>query len=224
MPPLLSLQNITAGYGGKAVINDICFDVCASEFCALLGLNGSGKTTLLKTICGLLPAISGKIIVSGEDCTELGEHKRSRHMSYILQRHSKLIGVTVMDAVLMGLNPNLGLFNYPTATDKARAEETLEKFGIAHLAGKDFSKLSEGQKQIVILTRTLIQDTPVMLMDEPDSALDFSNRHKTLKRIRKLIHSEKKAGLVTLHDPNLALVLRPPDTPRRWHKHLRNPP
>jgi iron complex transport system ATP-binding protein len=78
--------------------------------------------------------------------------------------------------------------------------------GFAELADKDFARLSEGQKQMVILSRTLVQDTPAMLMDEPDSALDFLNRHRVLAKIRDLIHSEGKAGLITLHDPNFALA------------------
>jgi iron complex transport system ATP-binding protein len=78
--------------------------------------------------------------------------------------------------------------------------------GLIDLIDKDFARLSEGQKQMVILVRTLVQDTPAMLMDEPDSALDFLNRHRMLAKIRELTHREGKAGLVTLHDPNFAMV------------------
>jgi len=205
MTPLLSLKEVSVGYGGKAVVSDVSLDISAGEFCALLGLNGSGKTTLLKGICGLLPLTGGRCLSGGLDCTGLNEKERARHFSYIPQRFSKLISVTVADAVMMGLNAKLGVLEFPSTADKASALAAMEKMEIPHLAGEDFSRLSEGQKQLVILARALAQNAPVMLMDEPDSALDFLNKHKTLARIRKLIHDEGKAGLVTLHDPNLAL-------------------
>jgi len=202
---LLSLQDVSVGYGEKAIVRNASFDLAEGEVCALLGLNGSGKTTLLKAICGLLPMQGGRCLVNGQDCTRLHEHKRARQISYIPQRYSELAGVTVLDAVLMGLNAKLGLLEFPSTSDREMALNTLEKMGAGNLAGEDFSRLSEGQKQLVVLSRTLLQNVPVMLMDEPDSALDFQARHRILGKIRRLIHSEDKAALVTLHDPNLAL-------------------
>jgi len=206
MEALLSLRDISVGYGETPVVTGASFDIAAGEFCALLGLNGSGKTTLLKGLCGLLPVIGGRCFSRGLDCTDFNEKERARTFSYIPQRFSKLISVTVMDAVIMGLNAKLGMLELPSAADKASAMEALEKMEIPHLAGEDFSRLSEGQKQLVILARALVQNAPIMLMDEPDSSLDFPNKHRTLARIRRLISDESKAGLVTLHDPNLALA------------------
>ena len=84
--------------------------------------------------------------------------------------------------------------------------EHLTHLGLEELAGRDYATLSEGQKQLVILARALSQDTPVMLMDEPDSALDFVNRHMVLGKIRSVLHERRQAGLITLHDPNFALA------------------
>ena len=206
MSHLLSIRDMSAGYGGKSVVKDVSFDVGAGECCGLLGLNGSGKTTLLKTICGLLPISGGGCYLNGIDCSKMNEKERASCFSYMPQRLSKLIGVTVFDAVMMGLNPRLGLFEFPSESHKAGALQALDKMGIPHLAGADFSRLSEGQKQLVILARALVQNAPVMMLDEPDSALDFINKHKTLKRIHRLIRDEGKTALVTLHDPNLALA------------------
>ena len=202
---LLSLQNISAGYGENIIVRNVSADILGGCLCALLGLNGSGKTTLIKAVCGLLPIASGKCFVGGFDCTSLHEHKRAKYISYIPQRHSKLVGVTVKDVAAMGLNPSLGLFEFPSKEDMAYVSETFEKLNISHLAGSVFSELSEGQKQLVILARTLVQNCPIMLLDEPDSALDFINRHKMLTKIRDLVKIENKAGIVALHDPNLAL-------------------
>ena len=106
----------------------------------------------------------------------------------------------------MGFNAQLGLFESPSACQKDAAFNALEKLNCAHLAHKDFGSLSQGQRQIVILARSIVQDAPVMLMDEPDSALDFLNRHMVLAKIRELIKAERRAGLITLHDPNFAMA------------------
>jgi len=205
MERLLSLKGISAGYGGKTVVRDVSFEISRGEFCALLGLNGSGKTTLLKAICCLLPVTRGQCLAGGLDIARLHEHERAKYISYIPQRLSALRGVRVLDVVMMGLNAGLKMLGSPSAGDRALALEVLEKTGVGELAEEIFSGLSEGQKQLVILARTLVQNTPVMLMDEPDSALDFLNRHKSMDRFRRLIREERKAALVTLHDPNIAL-------------------
>jgi len=189
----LVLQNISAGYDGKTVVRDVSLTVPAGQLCALLGLNGSGKTTLLKAILGLIP-------MTGGSC-----NTPRKHISYIPQRHSDLAGVSVMDVVLMGFYSKLGVLEFPSAADKERARGALTQVGLDRFTGEDFSRLSEGQKQMVILARALVQDASVMLMDEPDSALDFMNRRWMLTEVRRLVRSDGRAGLVTLHDPGVAL-------------------
>jgi len=206
MSALLEIENLSAGYGKKVIVNNVSFQVGAGKLCALLGLNGSGKTTLLKSILGLLPLASGNCFVDGHNITKLSEYKRARFISYIPQRHSRLQGVSVLDVVMMGFYSILKPLEFPTAKNKELALATLEKLGYGHLYDDDFSKISEGQKQMVILARTLVQNTSVMLMDEPDSALDFSNRRLMLEEVSKLVRDRGKAGLVTLHDPSLAMA------------------
>lgn len=206
MNPLLSLQEIYAGYGSHEVVTGAGLTVSQGEFCALLGLNGCGKTTLLKAACGLLPVRQGHCLVQGQECTHLNEKERARLMAYIPQRGSLITGKTVMEVVLMGFNPHLRLLDSPGERHRQQALATLERLGLAQYAGRDYSHLSEGQKQLIILARAMVQDTPVMLMDEPDSALDFVNRNMVLGKIREIIHTQGRAGLITLHDPNFALA------------------
>lgn len=111
-----------------------------------------------------------------------------------------------MDAVLMGYNAQLGLFDSPSAAQRQNALAILGRFGLADRADVDFGTLSQGQKQLVLLARSMVQEAPVMLMDEPDSALDFTNRHHMLRLIRDSIHSQQRCGLITLHDPNFAMA------------------
>jgi len=206
MSALFLVEQLCAGYGTSRVVEDVSFSIKPGECCALLGLNGSGKTTLLRTFAGLLPAQSGRFWVDGMECTSIREKRRARLLSYMPQRHSRMQGVMVLDVVLMGFNPLLGLLESPSRADRRQAAVLLEQVGMGEYERQDFAKLSEGQKQRVILARTLAQNTPVMLMDEPDSALDFSARHEMLSQVRGIVRRSGKAGLITLHDPNFAMA------------------
>ena len=206
MSQLLKIENLSCGYHRKEIVHSASFTVESGEFCALLGLNGCGKTTLMKAICGLLPVHQGKCLVDGVDCTKDNERQRALKMSYIPQRGSMISGKTVLEVVLMGFNARLHLLDSPGKAHREKAMEALERLGMDHLAQRDYATLSEGQKQIIILARTIVQDTPVMLMDEPDSALDFVNRNLVLGKIREVLHTQNRAGLITLHDPNFALA------------------
>ena len=142
----------------------------------------------------------------GIDCTRMHEKKRAQLLSFLPQTPSLAGGRTTLDAVLMGYNAQLSLFDSPSAAQRQNALAILGRFGLADRADVDFGTLSQGQKQLVLLARSMVQEAPVMLMDEPDSALDFTNRHHMLRLIRDSIHSQQRCGLITLHDPNFAMA------------------
>lgn len=205
MSGLFELDGVSVSYGKEEIVHGVSLQVQPGEFAALLGLNGSGKTTILHAACGLLP-MRGQCRVNGTDCTRLNEKARARLLSFIPQNSTLPSGRTVLEVVLMGFNARLRLLESPSREQEAAALDALRRLGIDGFAARDFGQLSYGQKQMVILARCMVQDAPVMLMDEPDSALDFVNRHMVLEKIRDLIHREHKAGLITLHDPNFAMA------------------
>ena len=205
MSEMLCLNHICVSYGSRQILHGIDLSLQTGEFCALLGLNGSGKSTLLHGLCGFLP-MTGQVQVNGIDCTRMHEKKRAQLLSFLPQTPSLAGGRTTLDAVLMGYNAQLGLFDSPSAAQCQNALAILGRFGFADQADVDFGTLSQGQKQLVLLARSMVQEAPVMLMDEPDSALDFTNRHHMLRLIRDSIHSQQRCGLITLHDPNFAMA------------------
>lgn len=205
MSALFEIHDIHVSYGADEIVHGVSLALEKGELCALLGLNGSGKTTLLRAVCGLLPA-QGWCTVAGQKLAEISERGRAKLLSFIPQSASPIHGKTVMEVLLMGCNPHLRLLESPGEPHRQQALAALRKLGIESFAFRSFSALSQGQKQLVILARTLVQNTPVMLMDEPDSALDFLNRHMVLGQIRDLIRAEQRAGLITLHDPNFAMA------------------
>ena len=204
MSGLFSLDKVKISYGKNEIVHGVSMDIAKGEFCALLGLNGSGKTTILHACCGFLP-MEGSCIAADTECKGLNEKKRARLISFIPQICSLQGGRTALDVVLMGFNSQLGLLESPSYVHKRAALAAMERLNCAEFAEKDFGALSQGQRQIVILARCIVQDSPVMLMDEPDSALDFVNRHMVLGKIREVLHERQQAGLITLHDPNFAL-------------------
>ncbi len=204
MRTVFRVENVSTSYGTKKVVKNVSFEIKEGEFCGLIGLNGSGKTTLLHSACGFLP-MQGECFVGEQACSKLNERQRAQLISFIPQVCSLEGGKTSLDVVEMGFNPWLSLLSSPSSEQKAMARKALERLNSEHLAECDFGEISQGQRQMVVLARCIAQNTPVMLMDEPDSALDFLNKHVVLDKIRELIKEDKKAGLVTLHDPNFAM-------------------
>lgn len=204
MKPIFYTRNLAVSYGDKVVVRDIDLTINEGEFCGLLGLNGSGKTTLLHAACGFVE-MKGACFVEEKCLTGMNERQRARLISFIPQVCSLEGGKTALEVVLMGYNAWISLLGTPSPEQKELALGALVQLECRNLAYEDFGELSQGQKQMVILARCMVQNTPVMLMDEPDSALDFLNKHIVLEKIRHLIKSNKKAGLITLHDPNFAM-------------------
>lgn len=201
--PFFTLENVSAGYGHNIVLNHISFSLNQSTLTGLLGANGCGKTTLLRAICGHLPH-SGVCRLDGEILENLNSRNLARRLSYIPQKSGVTISLPVLEVVLMGYHPVLGLLERPSRRQREDAAAALREVGLAGMEDRDYLRLSEGQKQLCILARTLVEDTSLLLLDEPDSALDFRHRYAVLRTLRALTVDRGKAGLLCLHDPGLA--------------------
>ena len=199
-----SADHLTAGYGSSPVIQDVSFDLDRGSLMGILGANGSGKTTLLKAICGIL-AHGGTCRLDGIQLERLSVRQTARLCSYIPQRSGISIDISALDVVLMGFNPQLGLLEHPSAKMQTAALHALAQVGLADRAHTNYLHLSEGQKQLCILARALVADSQLLLLDEPESALDFQFRYHMLDLIRSWVRRNGRGALVTLHDPMLAL-------------------
>ena len=197
-------KGISAGYGKGNIIENISFEIDSGVLMGVIGANGSGKTTLLKSLCGILPH-KGNCELDGAILEELSPRQISRSVSYIPQRSGISIDISVLDVVLMGFNSELGLLEHPTQKMKAQAIAALETVGLHGKTDDNYLTLSEGQKQLCILARTIVSDRKLLLLDEPESALDFRFRHNMLGLIGNFVEKEKRSAIVTLHDPFLAL-------------------
>ena len=201
---LLHVNKICAGYGKQNIIDNISFRLEAGCLMGIIGANGSGKTTLLKSLCGILPH-QGTCTLDNMVLEELSAKQLAKLVSYIPQRSGIAIDISVLDVVLMGFNPQLGILEHPTKEMKDAAMQAIHQVGLANKEEVNYLHLSEGQKQLCILARTLVSSSKLLLLDEPESALDFKFRHHILTLLRSCLVSRKGSAIVALHDPNLAL-------------------
>ncbi|MDO4741261.1 MAG: ABC transporter ATP-binding protein [Eubacteriales bacterium] len=195
---------LKAGYGAAPVLEDVSFSAEAGELLGVLGANGSGKTTLLKSICGILPH-AGECTLEGVRLEGLSARRIAEKCSYIPQRSGVAIDISALDVVLMGFNARLRLLEQPDSAMRRQALSALAAVGLGGREETNYQHLSEGQKQMCILARTLVTDCRLLLMDEPESALDFRYRYRMLDIVRRRITETGGVGIVSLHDPSLAL-------------------
>ena len=167
-----SVNHLSAGYGKNNDLSDICFSLDEGKIVGVLGANGCGKRTLFKCICGILP-LDGQCVLSGQNIDNLTAKQIAQKCSYIPQRSGLAIDISVFDVVMMGFKPKLRLFEYPDEKMKKAGEDALCMVGLADKKDDNYMTLSEGQKQLCIIARTLVSGAKLLLLDEPESALDF---------------------------------------------------
>lgn len=165
---------------------DVNFSVQDGEVLTILGPNGCGKTTLLKCINRLTELHGGSIFLDNQDIARLPRPQIARAIGYVPQVHQPAFPFTVLDTVLVGRAPHLGLLESPTAEDIKIAEQALETMGIYQLKDKVYTQISGGERQMVIFARVLAQQPSLLLLDEPTSHLDFGNQIRLLHEVKKL--------------------------------------
>ncbi len=200
---MIELKNLSVGYDGKAVLNNISFSLKNGELTALLGANGSGKSTLIKTVLGLLEPVGGVIFIDGENLEDISIRERAKRTSYLSQSRN-IPNISARRMVLHGRFPYLDYPRKYSENDKKIADEALKSVGSYELRNRMVSSLSGGERQRVYLAMALAQDTDNLLMDEPLTYLDVKYRLEMLKLSQKLAR-DGKCVLTVLHDISLAL-------------------
>lgn len=185
-------------------LTDISLQIRQGEICCLLGPNGAGKTTLLRCLLKLLTPSAGSILVSGRNVAQLSSRQLARLVAYVPQNTSTPFPFTALDIAVMGRTPYIALSAEPSHGDHEIARAQLEELGIDHLADRQFTGLSGGERQLVLLARALVQGSPILVLDEPTSALDFGNEVLFLQIVSRLAAAGKTI-LMTTHQPSHAL-------------------
>ena len=201
----LTVKNGTFFYHKDTpVFNDINFSVDSGEILAILGPNGAGKTTMLRCITGMLKWRSGNSLLDGEPISSMPARKLWSKIAYVPQAKSASSAYTVFETVLLGRSSHMNIFSSPKAEDTAKALKALEILGISHLAEKKCSAISGGELQMVLIARALASEPRILILDEPESNLDFKNQLVVLNAMTKLAQNGM-ACIFNTHYPAHAL-------------------
>lgn len=200
---VLSMENLTIGYGHKTVIRDLSATVETGELIGIIGCNGAGKSTLLKTIRGLLPAQTGEIRYYGRKLEDYAEKELARKVAYLQQQVQTGFGYTGMDIVLTGRYPYMKWWESENEYDKKLAADCMAYTGTLDLADRPVTQVSGGQKQRILLAKVLAQQTPLLFLDEPTTGLDMVYREEIF-RFTKALAEKGKTILMVVHELDLA--------------------
>jgi len=196
----IEVRNLSFSYGDRAVLHDISFSVGRGEFLSILGPNGAGKSTLFRCVLGLLSGYTGQVLVDGVDTKTFSVREAARHIAYIPQSSRPVFHFSVFDIVLMGTTSGMNPLRSPSKKDSDRCRWALEKVGISHLSARCYHRLSGGEQQLVLLARALVQNAPILMLDEPTANLDFGNQLLVLRQARSLAQ-EGYTVIQTTHHP-----------------------
>ena len=196
---LLTCRNLSVGYDGKAVLENLNFSVESGEYLCMVGENGSGKSTLMKTLLGLQQPLSGQILQ--------GDGLQKNEIGYLPQQTvvQKDFPASVREIVLSGCQGRCGWRPFYNRAEKAFAEETLKKLRIDDLASRCYRELSGGQQQRVLLARALCATRKLLLLDEPVTGLDPKATAELYALIERLNREDKITVLMISHDIEAAL-------------------
>ncbi|MEO0279908.1 MAG: ABC transporter ATP-binding protein [candidate division WOR-3 bacterium] len=187
-----------AGYKDPPVLRGVSFYLKKGEILSILGKNGTGKTTLLRVLSGILKPLKGEINFDGKNIFKMDPFERAKKISYLPQFYESDVPFTVYEMVELGFYPY-------TKVDKEKLDYFLRIFDIYELKNKKFSELSGGQKQKVLLARSLVKDPELILLDEPSLHLDFENTFLIFDIMKNILKRENKNLIFVIHDINIAI-------------------
>ena len=199
---MLEIRNLCAGYPGHVVLENISLSIPSGAVTVIAGPNGCGKSTLLKALAGILPA-AGSVTIEGQDLLTIDRRERARKVAFLPQNR-QVPEITVKNLVLHGRFPYLSYPRRYRQEDLRIAEAAMAQMSVEELADRSLASLSGGQRQKVYIAMALAQDTPVVLMDEPNAFLDIAHQLQLMAQAKALAEAGKTVVLV-LHDLSLAL-------------------
>ena len=205
--PVISVERLAVRRGGRAVLSQVSFTLSAGESVAIVGPNGAGKTTLMLAMMGLLPIESGRAVLDGRDVRHYTTRKAiARRIAYVPQQYAGFAGFTVYDMVAAGRYAHQGPFALHTSEDCRIINDALAAGGLADFQDRIVSQLSAGERQKVLLAAAMAQQSPILFLDEPTTALDPKHQVELVGMLRGL-HESGKTLVVICHDLNLAGAL-----------------
>lgn len=196
----LTIENVSVSIASQKIIQDVSLQVSKNQFVGLIGPNGCGKSTLLKSVAKLLEPSRGVIKLGDENVQDLSNKQLAKKLGVVGQFHEVNFDFSIREMLLLGRSPYKGLMERDNALDYEIVEQVLIQMDLNKMADRSFLSLSGGEKQRVILGRTLVQQPKFLVLDEPTNHLDIKHQLSILKTVRSL----PIGVFAALHDLNLA--------------------
>lgn len=205
----IQLQDLTTGYRvkkqRKPVSSRLCGELYAGQLTCLLGPNGAGKSTLLRTLAAFQPALDGQVLLDRRPVDVYRPKDLARKVSVVLTHNDDIRGMTAEEVVAIGRSPYTGFWGRLSGVDKQAVTKCLRWTDMLELRHRKMETLSDGERQKVMISKALAQETPVVLLDEPTAFLDYPSKVQMMLLLARLAHALKKTILLSTHDVEHAL-------------------
>ena len=200
---MLRLDHVGVTLGGRRVVDDVSLDIADGSWTCLLGPNGAGKSSTLRSVAGLLPH-DGSIVAAGVNLGRARARQRARAVAFVPQSPIVPADMSTLDYVLLGRTPHIPTFGVESPHDREVAHTLLSSLDLDGFAIRPLGSLSGGEMQRAVLARALAQEAPVLLLDEPTTALDVGHQQQVLELVARLLCERRLTVLAALHDLTLA--------------------
>lgn len=204
---MIALQQLEIGYKHKlrplSIFKNITATFHAGDLVGLMGDNGVGKSTLLKTMTGSLKALSGEVLLNSRNINAYEASELAQQLSIVVTEKIGGFNLTVWDVVASGRIPYINIFGKLDKTDEAIVNKCIEQMGLGALKDKFVDELSDGQRQKVMIAKSLAQQTHIIILDEPTAFLDYNSKHQLFRILKELCEQEQKLIIVSSHDLDL---------------------
>lgn len=200
----IQTEQMAVGYGSRPLISEIALRVRTGQIVTLIGPNGAGKSTILKSVIGQLPLLGGIVYLDGKEMGAMSASETAKKMAVMMTQKVRPEQMTCRDVVEAGRYPYTGRFGILTQTDRQKVREAMELVHAEDLADREFARISDGQRQRVLLARAIAQEPEILVLDEPTSYLDVSHKLELLALLKELVRSRRIAVLMSLHELDLA--------------------
>jgi ABC-type cobalamin/Fe3+-siderophores transport systems, ATPase components len=201
---ILQAQDLTLGYKHRPVVDGFNVSICQGSVIGLIGPNGSGKTTLLRAFSGLIKPLDGKILLDGQELTEIPARRRAQMIGWVPQREKLAWPLTVKEVVSLGRAPYRGWLLPLTENDQEVIDQALSFTDLKELTDRSVEELSGGEFQRVLVARALAQEPRVLLLDEPNASLDIHYQIQVMDLVRELVAQRGITAVIAIHDLSVA--------------------
>ncbi len=202
----IETEHVSFGYGGQPAVSDVSLKLRAGMFYGILGPNGCGKTTLVDLLIRHRTPDAGSVSYEGKPLSTYSRKQIARKFALVPQQYSVNFPFTSRQVVMMGRYPHLGRFAFPGPADHRQVDEIMDQTGTREFENRFISELSGGERQRVIFARALVQDTPVLILDEATSNLDISHAISLFGLVFRQVTDKGKTVVAVMQDINLAAL------------------